>query len=127
MPTAPVIVDPKRKRVNVEFAATGAGAQVYSTKMANSNTEGTLFTLMGYTDKGDAITAGATKVSRSDALQNGLIVPMIAQCSRGNRSVTRKIYVPVNKLEETIKQGPGKTIGTLQVQKIRGVVHRVLV
>jgi hypothetical protein len=121
------IIDPKRKRVNVEFTTTGTGGQTYSTKMANSNTEGTLFALMGYTDKGEKITDGATKASRSDLLQNGLIVPMIAQCSRGTRSVTRKIYVPVSKLEETIKQGPGKTIGTLKVQKIRGVVHRVLV
>jgi hypothetical protein len=120
-------VDPKRVRQNVEFTTSGTGAQTYSISMANSNTQGTLFGLMGFSDKGNKITAGATKISRADALSNGLLIPMTADCIRGNRTVSRKIYVPVAKLEETIKGAPGKTIGTLQVTKVRGIVHRVFI
>jgi hypothetical protein len=116
------VVAPGRKRVNVEFTQ---GGQVYSLKLADSNTKGTLFPLMGYTDKGDKTTAGATILTRDGALDNGLVVPMIADCKQGSRTTTRKIYIPVGKLEETIKNGGGKTIGALSVIKIRGVRVRV--
>jgi hypothetical protein len=115
-------VAPGRKRVNVEFTL---GGQVYSLKMADDNTKGTLFSLMGYTDKGDKTTAGATILKREGALDNGLIVPMMADCKKGNRTSTKKVYIPVDKLEETIKQGGGKTIGTSTVVKIRGIRVRV--
>lgn len=123
------VVDPKRQRVNVEFSTTGSSggaANVYSCKMANSNTQGTLFTLMGYTDKGDKVTNGAIPITREQALENGLIIRMVADCKRGNRTMTREIYVPTNKLEETIKGAQGKTIGTLQVLKVRGARVRLL-
>lgn len=115
-------VAPGRKRVNVEFTL---GGKVYSLKMADNSTKGTLFALMGYTDKGDNTTTGATVLKREGALDNGLIVPMIADCKKGSRTSTKKIYVPVDKLEETIKQGAGKTIGALSVIKVRGIRVRV--
>jgi hypothetical protein len=116
------VVSPGRKRVHVEFTA---GGKVYSLKMADSNTKGTLFGLMGYTDKADKVTDGATILTRDGALDNGLVVPMIADCKQGSRTTTKKIYIPVGKLEETIKNGGGKTIGALSVIKVRGIRVRV--
>jgi hypothetical protein len=116
------VVAPGRKRVHVEFTY---NSKVYSLKMADSNTKGTLFALMGYTDKGDKVTDGATILTRDGALDNGLVVPMIADCKQGSRTTTKKIYIPVAKLEETIKNGGGKTIGALSVIKIRGIRVRV--
>lgn len=116
------VVAPGRKRVHVEFTQAG---QVYSIKMADSNTKGSLFALMGFTDKGDKVTDGATILTRDGALDNGLVVPMIADCKQGSRTTTKKVYIPVGKLEETIKNGGGKTIGSLTVIKIRGIRVRV--
>jgi hypothetical protein len=116
------VVAPGRKRVNVEFTQ---GGQVYSLKMADSNTKGTLFSLMGFTDKGDKVTAGATILTRDGALDNGYVVPMMADCKQGSRSTTKKVYIPVGKLEETIKSSNGKTIGSTTVTKVRGIRVRV--
>ncbi len=116
------VVAPGRKRVHVEFTL---GGKIYSLKMADSNTKGTLFGAMGYSDKGDKVSTGATILTRDGALDNGLIVPMVADCKKGSRTSTKKIYIPVDKLEETIKTGAGKTIGPLTVIKVRGIRVRV--
>jgi hypothetical protein len=117
------VVAPGRKRVHVEFK--DKGGKTYSLKMADSNTKGTLFALMGYTDKGDKVSDGATILTRDGALDNGLVVPMIADCKQGSRTTTKKVYIPVTKLEETIQGAAGKTIGALNVIKIRGIRVRV--
>jgi hypothetical protein len=117
-------VSPGRRRVNVTWQV---GTQKYQTSMADSSTKGSLFALMGFTDKGENSDKDAITLKRTDALENGLLIPLVAECRQGGRSTYKKIYVPTTKVEETIKGAAGKTIGPATVQKIRGIKHRVLI
>lgn len=116
--------NPNRKRVYAEFTV---GTEKFAIKVANSNTKGSLFTTMGFADKGDKLPAGTIELKREQALDNGLIVAMVAEIKIGTRMTYKRIYVPVGKLEETVKQGPGKTVGTGSVQKIRSVRSKILI
>jgi hypothetical protein len=115
-------VSPGRKRVNVSWKV---GATTYQSSMADNSTKGSLFGVMGFTDKGENSEPGAVVISRSTALENGLLIALVAECKTGNRLTYKKIYVPTPKVEETIKGGQGKTIGSATVTKIRSVKHRV--
>ena len=117
-------VSPGRKRVNVTWQV---GVTKYQTSMADSGTKGSLFALMGFTDKGENSDKDAVTLKRADCLENGLLIPLVAECRQGNRTSYKKIYVPTPKVEETIKGGAGKTIGAATVQKVRGVKHRVFI
>lgn len=117
-------VSPGKKRVNVSWSV---GATKYQTSMADNSTKGSLFALMGFTDKGENTEAGAVIINRATALDNGLLIALVAECKLGNRQTYKKIYVPTTKVEETIKSGIGKTIGTATVTKVRSVKHRVYV
>lgn len=113
--------NPSRKRSYVTFKI---GDDTYQIQMANSRTQGSLFATMGFTDKGNTPDENAQDVSLSDALQNGLLVKLTAAGRIGTRSASRTIYVPTPKIEETFKQGKGKTIGAFKVSKIRSVRKR---
>lgn len=108
-------VNPSKKRVNVTWTV---GDDKYQSSVSAGFTKGTLFTLMGYTDKGESDEAGAIILDRSDAIANGLLIKMIARCKEGTRRVSRTIYVPTNKIEDTVKGAKGKTIGSAQVLKV---------
>jgi hypothetical protein len=117
-------VSPGRKRVNVTWQV---GTQKYQTSIADSSTKGSLFALMGFTDKGENSDKDAIILKRSDCLENGLLIPLVAECRIGGRSSYKRIYVPTPKVEETIKSGAGKTIGSATVSKVRGIKHRVFI
>lgn len=114
--------NPNRKRVYAEFTV---GTEKYAVKMANSNTKGSLFTTMGFTDKGEKLPAGTIELTRDAALDNGLVVAMIAEVKIGTRTSYKRIYVPAGKLEETVRQGAGKTLGSGSVIRVRSVRVRV--
>ncbi len=113
--------NPSRKRSYVTFTV---NSDVYQIQMANSRTQGSLFGLMGFTDKGNTPDENAIDLSLQDALENGLLVKLTAAGRIGTKSASRTIYVPTVKLEETFKSGKGKTIGTFKVNKIRSVRKR---
>ncbi len=117
-------VSPGRKRVNVTWQV---GTQTYQTSLADNSTKGSLFALMGFTDRGQNPVKDALTLKRADCLENGLLIPLVAECRLGGRTTYKKIYVPTPKVEETIKGGAGKTIGSATVSKIRGLKHRVFI
>jgi hypothetical protein len=116
--------NPNRKRVYAEFSV---GADKYAIKVANGNTKGSLFTTMGYTDKGEKLPAGTIELTRDAALDNGLVVGMVAEVKTGTRTSYKRIYIPAGKLEETVKQGAGKTLGTGTVNRVRSIRTKVVI
>jgi hypothetical protein len=120
---APTVVNAKAKKVLAKF---GEGADVFVISAQKGRSEGTLFALMGY-EVITEIPPGAVQIKRDQGVDQGKLVPMVAEVRVGTRTATKKIYVPTKKLEETVAQGPGKTIGSSIVLAIRGVRTRIYV
>jgi hypothetical protein len=117
------VVNAKAKKVLCKF---GDGADTFVVNMQKGRSEGTLFALMGY-QVIETIPAGAVQLKRDQAVDQGKLVPMVAECRIGTRTTSKKIYVPTKKLEETVAQGSGKTIGNAIVLAVRGVRTRIYV
>jgi hypothetical protein len=117
------VVNAKAKKVLAKYTV---GTNTFVMKMQKGRTEGTLFALMGLTVV-DTIPAGAIELKRDSAVDQGKLVPMVAEVRVGTRTSTKKIYVPTSKLEETVAGAAGKTIGSATVLAVRGVRVRVYV
>jgi hypothetical protein len=117
------VVNAKAKKVLAKYTV---GTDTFVLKMQKGRTEGTLFGLMGLTVV-DTIPAGAIELRRDSAVDQGKMVPMVAEVRVGTRFTTKKIYIPTSKVEECVAQGAGKTIGSAVVSRIRGVRTRIYI
>jgi hypothetical protein len=117
------VVNAKAKKVLAKYTV---GSDTFVLKMQKGRTEGTLFSLMGMTVV-DTVPAGAIELRRDSAVDQGKLVPMVAEVRIGTRVSTKKIYIPTSKVEECVAQGGGKTIGSATVLRVRGVRTRIYV
>jgi hypothetical protein len=96
-------------------------------KMAKGATVGTLFSTMGLSIVTGANPAGSIELKRGDVIENGLAITLTAECKASTGRLTyKKILVPTPKIEETIRTGAGKTIGTATVIKVRASKNRLV-
>jgi hypothetical protein len=117
--------NPNLKRVPVSFSS---GGKTYIMNVSKGFTTGDLFAFMGYALVGETPPAGAITLKRADVIENGLAISLTAECkTSAGRIAYPKILVPTPKIEEVIKSGAGKKIGTNRtVIKVRATKNRLL-